>query len=54
MSRNVVKDCLDFDRKNILEYFKLIFNGKTTKGLSNQMVDYYFDLRYYNILDRML
>lgn len=51
MSRNVVKDCLDFDRKNILEYFKLIFNGKTTKGLSNQMVDYYFDLRYYNILD---
>ena len=51
MSRNVVKDCLDFDRKNIIEYLKLIFNGKTTKGLSNQMVDYYFDLRYCNIED---
>ena len=49
MSRNVVNDYIDYDRKKILEYFKLIFNGKTSKNISNIMANSYIDLRYYYI-----
>ena len=49
MSRNIVKDYIEYDRKNILEYFKLIFNGKQAKGINNVMADSYIDLRYYYI-----
>lgn len=51
MSRNVVKDCIDYDRKCILDYFKIIFNGKPSKGISSKMVDGYIDLRYNNLLN---
>ena len=46
MSRNIVRDYIEYDRKNILGYFKLIFNGKTSKDISNVMVSSYVDLRY--------
>lgn len=49
MSRNIVKEYIDFNRKELLEYFDLVFGGKPLKGLPNKMVDTYIDLRYYNL-----
>ena len=49
MSRNIVKDYVDYNRKELIEYFNLIFNGKSFKGLANKMADIYTDLRYYNL-----
>ncbi len=51
MSRNIVGDCINYDYKNTLGYLKLIFNGKPAKGIPNKMVDYYFDLKYCNLLN---
>ena len=49
MSRNIVKEYIDFNRKELLEYFDLIFGGKSLKGMPNKMIDTYIDLRYYNL-----
>ncbi len=48
MARNVVKDYLDYDRQNLMNYISLITNKKLNSDICNMIIDTYINIRYFN------
>lgn len=48
MARNVVKDYLDYEKQNLINYISLITDKKLNSNICNMIVDTYIDVRYFN------
>ena len=53
MSTNISKDYLTFTKKNLTTYAKLILDKSYKKDIFIQLLDTYYDVRYYNYYDHL-
>ncbi len=53
MARNIVKDYIDCDKKNIKEYIDIITEKKLHSKISDMIVDTYVGVRYYDMYERV-
>lgn len=51
MACNIVKEYIDFSKKNIIKYLKLILEKNYSKDIVEPLVDVYINVRYYNNCD---
>lgn len=51
MSRNVVKDYINFDKECMHKYIDIVTNKKVHSRIVDEMLKTYVDVRYYNIYD---
>ena len=54
MSRNIVKDYVNFDKECMTKYINIVTQKKLTSKIVDIITTTYIDVRYYNIYDRVL
>ena len=51
MASNIVKEYIDFSKKNITKYLKIILEQDYSKEIIEPLLDTYINVRYYNNYD---
>ena len=54
MSRNIVKDYIDFDKKCLKNYIDIVAKKNLSEKISDLIVKTYVDVRYYDIYEQVL
>lgn len=53
MARNIVKDYVDYDKKNIKEYINIITEEKLNSKIVDMIVETYIGVRYYDMYEHI-
>lgn len=53
MSRNIVKDYVEYDQKSIKKYVQIITNQQIDEGLLDAIIQIYIDVRYYDLYEHI-